>query len=126
MTTIETKTTLNLIDCCECGAQIALTSNFERSLRDDHRTFYCPSGHYQNFPAKNEAEKLREALHSAELETTRLAQQVKKAQIEKDAAEKETARLKMRAVAGLCPCCNRTFLQLARHMKSKHPGHGAA
>lgn len=23
--------------------------------------------------------------------------------------------------AGMCPCCRRTFKQLAEHMKSKHP-----
>jgi hypothetical protein len=24
-----------------------------------------------------------------------------------------------------CPCCNRTFQQLARHMKAKHPEHAS-
>lgn len=30
------------------------------------------------------------------------------------------AALKARG-AGVCPCCNRTFSQLSRHMQSKHP-----
>lgn len=30
-------------------------------------------------------------------------------------------RLRKRASAGVCPCCNRTFSQLARHMQTKHP-----
>lgn len=30
-------------------------------------------------------------------------------------------RTKKRGGHGVCPCCNRTFQQLARHMKSKHP-----
>ena len=30
-------------------------------------------------------------------------------------------RLKKRAIAGVCPCCNRTFQQLAAHMAHKHP-----
>lgn len=30
-------------------------------------------------------------------------------------------RLKNRAKAGVCPCCNRTFKQLAAHMKTQHP-----
>lgn len=33
----------------------------------------------------------------------------------------ESAKLKKRASAGICPCCNRTVSQMARHMKSKHP-----
>lgn len=32
-------------------------------------------------------------------------------------------RLKNRAKAGVCPCCNRTFQNLARHMASQHPDH---
>ena len=32
-------------------------------------------------------------------------------------------RQKKRAAAGVCPCCNRTFKQLARHMERKHPNY---
>lgn len=30
-------------------------------------------------------------------------------------------RIKRRVSAGVCPCCNRTFQCLARHMATKHP-----
>ncbi len=30
-------------------------------------------------------------------------------------------KVKKRAANGVCPCCNRTFSDLARHMKAKHP-----
>jgi hypothetical protein len=30
-------------------------------------------------------------------------------------------RITKRAKAGVCPCCNRTFKQLAAHMASQHP-----
>jgi len=30
-------------------------------------------------------------------------------------------RLKNRVAAGVCPCCNRTFQNLARHMDHQHP-----
>lgn len=32
-----------------------------------------------------------------------------------------TTRIKNRVKHGVCPCCQRTFRQLAAHMKSKHP-----
>ncbi len=35
-------------------------------------------------------------------------------------AERKTKRLMRRVSAGVCPCCNRTFSDLARHMKTKH------
>ena len=133
MTIILTKTTeLNLYDCVACGAPIVLTVPHERSLRNDHREFYCPTGHPQCFPQETEAERLRKALHTAELEKTRLAQQAHEAQnacdrnaIKAAVAEREAARMKKRAAAGVCPCCNRTFIQLQRHMKTKHPEHAA-
>ena len=30
-------------------------------------------------------------------------------------------RLKNRVASGVCPCCNRTFKQLAAHMSRQHP-----
>lgn len=126
--TIESKTTVRLLDCSECGGHIALTPNLERTLRESHATFYCPIGHHQYFPAKTDAERLRDALHAADIEKSRLAKSVREAEmLANDAvfrqalAERETARLKKRARAGVCPCCNRTFVQLARHIKTKHP-----
>jgi hypothetical protein len=29
--------------------------------------------------------------------------------------------MRKRIQSGVCPCCNRTFENLGRHMKSKHP-----
>tara|TARA_Y100000310_G_scaffold338946_1_gene430083 strand:- start:1163 stop:1354 length:192 start_codon:yes stop_codon:yes gene_type:complete len=50
---------------------------------------------------------------------------------ERDAAEKtastykgQVTKLKNRAKAGVCPCCNRTFQNLSRHMETKHPDFG--
>lgn len=36
-------------------------------------------------------------------------------------AERKLATHKKRASAGVCPCCNRTVSQMARHMQAKHP-----
>jgi hypothetical protein len=33
----------------------------------------------------------------------------------------EAKKLRERARAGVCPCCHRTFKQLAAHMANKHP-----
>lgn len=41
------------------------------------------------------------------------------------AARGQVTRLKNRAAAGVCPCCNRTFHQLVRHMAAKHPDFAA-
>jgi len=36
-------------------------------------------------------------------------------------ANTELKRVKRRINGGVCTCCNRTFTNLARHMKTKHP-----
>lgn len=33
----------------------------------------------------------------------------------------QLTKTKKRVSNGVCPCCNRTFKQLARHMENKHP-----
>lgn len=38
------------------------------------------------------------------------------------AAEGRTRAVKRRVAAGVCPCCTRTFQNLAAHMQNKHPG----
>jgi hypothetical protein len=37
------------------------------------------------------------------------------------AAKGQITKLKKRAKAGTCPCCKRTFHNMAEHMKTKHP-----
>jgi hypothetical protein len=37
-----------------------------------------------------------------------------------------TTRAKKRHAAAVCPCCNRSFVQLRRHMENKHPGYVAS
>lgn len=43
------------------------------------------------------------------------------AEAETTKARMQVVRHKKRAAPGLCPCCNRSFVGLSRHMKTKHP-----
>jgi hypothetical protein len=77
---------------------------------------------------KSDAEKLQEQL-DAERRRRQSAEQSVAYQADLAATAKRSAaafkgqvtRLKGRAKAGFCPCCNRSFSQLERHMASKHP-----
>lgn len=116
--------------CCRCKTDIYLPDSlYEVALKSPDVWFWCAYGHKQHFTeGESEETKLRR-------ERDRLAQQV----AEKDdairfqrelreAAERSAAaargqvtKLKKRAGAGVCPCCNRTFLALQKHMSQKHP-----
>lgn len=103
-------------------------SSYETYLRN-HQAFYCTHGHAQHFTeGKSEVQKLQEQLDAERRQRQRAEQRVAEA---RDEAEHErrrangykghATRMTKRAKAGVCPCCNRTFKQLAAHMANKHP-----
>lgn len=121
MTTIEYNTTLEVLDCSECAAPIALTSVYRAARQNDHKTFWCPNGHRQHYPGKSVAERLRTQLDEKERELREVQHQRDIEQTRVAAAETELKKATTRRAAGVCPCCTRTFKQLAAHMKNKHP-----
>ena len=104
-------------ECYSCGTLFAMTSQYRDARLGDKRTWYCPNGHAQSYVGKSDREKLAEAeRRRASAEEDARIQAARAA-----AAAAEAERLRRRAAAAACPCCNRSFVQLARHLKSKHP-----
>ena len=116
---------LETTTCGVCGVPFAAPVELLAwSRKKPHRSFYCPAGHSLHFPGKSEAQRLREsqealAAERAEHDQTQAQLRAQRAQTTR--ARNERDRLKTRAKHGVCPCCNRTFKQLAAHMKNKHP-----
>lgn len=92
-------------------------------------SFHCPNGHAQHYTAeKSEREQLRRERDRLKYDAARLEDEAREAREEADAARRSAAamkgvatRMKNRVKHGVCPCCNRTFADLARHMATKHP-----
>ncbi len=119
---------------CWCGIRHAVPAELADFQLRQHRDgetqtgIYCPLGHVHIKAGRGEAAKLREEL---EAETTRRIREqqthdqtkAKLRETEKSRAAEKSAktRLRNRAAAAVCPCCNRTFKQLAAHLKAKHP-----
>lgn len=115
------------LNCTNCGISMTLPDGYLNNRRGDGRSFWCPNGHSMSYK-ETEADKLRR-------ERDRLAQQIaqrddeirrqrelrEEAERRVSAARGQVTRLKKRASAGVCPCCNRTFENLHRHMQTKHP-----
>lgn len=85
-------------------------------------TFYCAYGHGQVY-SKGESEetKLRRERDILKQQAVRLEEEASLARVRAEKAEAATKRLKKRASAGTCPCCQRTFQNMATHMKHQHP-----
>jgi hypothetical protein len=103
--------------CITCGIMFAIPSDYRERLIETHKSYHCPNGHTQFYSGKNEAEKLKDELKRKEQELANTA--IEKIRLQNQLTEKE--RMLKRVHKGVCPCCNRSFVNLQRHMKTKHP-----
>lgn len=120
------------IKCCKCGMVFGIPEHFYISMRQlaEKGTFYCPAGHPQCFASgQSENEKLRLERDRLKQHEAYLEDQLRE---ERESSKRALAvergrltKLKNRLNAGVCPCCNRTFQNLQRHMATKHGKDGA-
>jgi len=121
---------LTNLQCGECGVHHAIPTKIFESKREAGGFWFCPNGHQWGFKeGKHEREAIR---RERDLLKQQLAQKddeiagiTLKLQGERNrtaAYKGEMTKVKNRAKAGVCPCCNRTFQNMASHMKTKHPG----
>lgn len=123
------QTTITMVTeiCCNCGVTFAIPSDLRKCLVESKQSFYCPHGHGQIY-SKSKNDELKEALKKKDeelIEEKRLAEQrisiALDRIIEEGNKNKELKKQLKRAHAGVCPCCNRSFIALANHIKTKHP-----
>lgn len=114
--------------CYKCRSQVWLPQAlYEAAKHSPKIGFWCAYGHEQIFAeGETEETKLRR-------ERDRLTQQMaqKNDEIKELSLLLATERAALRKIGtrvakGVCPCCNRSFVKLAAHMKIKHPDFQAA
>ena len=118
--------TLNIVECPNCHMDFGVTPDFERARRRDHGSFYCPSGHRMSYRGLSDEEKLRKELEREKRRAASAEGNAKRLEYQRRAALGQVTKIKNRVGRGVCPCCNRTFQNLARHMESKHPEYAPA
>lgn len=110
-----------LEECCACGTAFMIPKRMKTALLNSKNTFYCPNGHGQSYVGKTEAEKLKEKLDALQKEKEQEHETLQNRWLdalnEKNKLEKKINRIHK----GVCPCCNRSFQNLKRHMGTKHP-----
>lgn len=108
--------------CSECGLEIFAPDNFWRERRRNHgKNFYCPNGHAQVFTGETEAQKLARQLKTEQERSAELRAIADRKDRPLIAAKGQQTKLRKRIQNGVCPCCHRVFVALARHMATKHP-----
>lgn len=121
--------TFHVVSCYTCGTRFGINSDMYRcAVRDHNRSVYCPAcGHKTCWTGETEAQRIKRKM-SAQLERANahardMENEAINARNSLRAQKGAVTRLKRRVSAGVCPCCKRTFQDLARHMAGQHPGY---
>lgn len=115
------------VTCTACGCTFGLEAHHHAKLREKGDTFYCPNGHPRAY-RESDLQKLEKQLarERAQHDQTKSSRDFWRQRQEAEkrraaAARGQVTKIKNRVGNGVCPCCNRTFQNLQRHMATKHP-----
>lgn len=114
--TIEGPTIDLFVSDCTCGVIFAMPRDLEKRRRADGKPFWCPNGHELVF-----TETDRDRLEKAKVRETALRDQLDASIREAEQVRQALLRDRQRFANGVCPCCNRSFENVRRHMASQHP-----
>lgn len=118
MTTFNETITLTKIDCGECGGTYAINEARRQKCAQDGSSWTCPYCRvYWGYSNNNENARLKQQLEQKERELRSAKCDIINERLAKEQADRKLKRVNR----GVCPCCNRSFQNLARHMSTKHP-----
>jgi len=120
---------LTEINCGCCGGTYAINERYREKQQEVGGSWTCPyckvgwgySNNNDNAKLKKQLEQEKKRREWAEKNAQRARDEADEAERRRKAQKAATTRLRNRAKAGICPCCNRHFKQLEAHMKNKHP-----
>ena len=115
---------INIGPCCTCKTDFTLPKNlYDTAKKSEKIVFYCPYGHPQHFTqGESEVVKMRRRAERAEQGIACRNDTINSLERSVAAQKGNVTKLKKRASAGVCPCCNRSFQNLHKHMQKQHPG----
>lgn len=129
-------TSLTVVSCPSCHMTYAIPSSFQASAHKhsgtgpDAWSVCCPLGHQWHYTGPTTEEKLRDQLKRARDRAAQQASRAEQAEASARAQKAAKTRIKnqrdrerQRIGRGACPCCNRHFADVERHMANKHPDH---
>jgi hypothetical protein len=126
--TIEFRGALVIVDCW-CGMRHAIPAalrDYQQRQHDEGGPVpdvYCPLGHAHVPAGESLAAKLRRDLDRAHAATARAIADRDQVDASLRATKGALTKAKRRAANGVCPCCHRTFANVARHVAAKHPAY---
>ena len=118
---------LTTVSCGCCGGVYAIAESYHERARKERTSWTCPYCE-AGWGFEHLRKKDRSRMQQLEDQRDRMANQLavekrrhRHTEAQRRAEKGHKTRLQKRAKGGACPCCNRTFTDLQRHMASKHP-----
>jgi hypothetical protein len=114
-------------ECPACFVLHAIPRRMHDERLEEGGSIWCPNGHSWHFTESENAalkKKLRsaqQARDAASAQATHEYDQRKAAERQAAAYKGQVTRIRNRVGNGVCPCCNRSFVNLQRHMSGRHP-----
>jgi hypothetical protein len=117
--------------CGTCAVWHTIPEIVYNSCRREGGFWHCPNGHSRGWVKgadeielenmRRERDRLKQQMAQKSDEAEEMRRRAVAAAIEASDAKTKVRRLTKRAAAGTCPCCQRTFSNMAQHMKRQHP-----
>jgi len=109
-------------ECITCGVQYSVPETRWNHQKKTGGFHYCSNGHKQGWNLGNtEDDVIRRERDRLQQQTAQLQDEIKAAKRRTAAAKGQLTKHQKRSAAGTCPCCNRSFQNMSRHMKNQHP-----
>ena len=119
------------VDCCSCKGTYGITNDAQKEYRRTNDWFYCPyCGKNQHYIEESREKKLERQLERERAHLLRERAFHDQTRADRDAIDRSrsaisgalTKKKKQldRVKNGVCPCCNRHFKNLHKHMQTKH------
>jgi hypothetical protein len=121
--------TLTKISCGNCGGVYAIGERYRQHQYECGKSWHCPycetgwgySGNGEIDALKREKQRLENQLSSTRSDRDYHRKEAEHFRKSRDAVKGVVTKIKKRVGRGVCPCCNRTFQDLQRHMLTNHP-----
>lgn len=127
--------TLTEINCGECGGTYAINERYRKQAFEHGSSWHCPyckvawGYNYDDSPleeAKKEAAHQKQLAGKERKKREWAEQETKHVEARRRGEKAAKTKIKNRIANGVCPCCQRSFKNLHRHMQNKHPDYSTS